>query len=168
MMFLVPSSMLSAVSALAAQNLGANEPGRARQTLRYAIMMSVGFGIAMSVFAQLQAPAIIGAFEKNAGVICLGSQYLRGYVWDCIFAGIHFCFSGYFCACERSGISFLHNSLSIVLVRIPVAYWASEMFTDTLFPMGLAAPAGSALSVLICVIAYVILVRRDKRVPHGG
>ena len=57
--------------------------------------------------------AIVGIFENDTAVIRLGSQYLRAYVWDCIFAGVHFCFSGYFCACERSGISFLHNSLSI-------------------------------------------------------
>ena len=57
--------------------------------------------------------AIVGIFENDTAVIRLGSQYLRAYVRDCIFAGVHFCFSGYFCACERSGISFLHNSLSI-------------------------------------------------------
>ena len=34
-LFLVPSSMLSAVSALGAQNLGAGKPERARLTLRY-------------------------------------------------------------------------------------------------------------------------------------
>ena len=36
-LFLVPSSMLSAVSALGAQNIGAKKPERAIQTLRYAI-----------------------------------------------------------------------------------------------------------------------------------
>ena len=160
MMFLIPSSMLSAVSALAAQNIGAGKMNRARLTLRYAIMISVGFGIVMTVLTQFCAPAIVGIFENDTAVIRLGSQYLRAYVWDCIFAGVHFCFSGYFCACERSGISFLHNSLSIVLVRIPVAYLTSKMFADTLFPMGLAAPLGSALSVVICVVAYIILTRR--------
>lgn len=161
-MFLVPSSMLSSVSALAAQNIGAGKPDRARLTLRYAILFCVGFGVVMSVLTQFQAPAIVGIFEEDAQVIRLGSQYLRSYVWDCIFAGIHFCFSGYFCACARSGISFLHNSLAIVLVRIPVAYFASERYADTLFPMGMAAPAGSALSVVICVIAYVVLNRQNK------
>ena len=50
--FLVPSTMLSAVSALSAQNIGAKKEGRARLTLRYAIFITVGFGIAMSVFVQ--------------------------------------------------------------------------------------------------------------------
>ena len=87
---------------------------------------------------------------------------MRSYVWDCILAGVHFCFSGYFCACGKSGISFLHNFLSIVLARVPIAYFASKMFTDTLFPMGFAAPIGSVLSVVICVIAYIVINKKSK------
>lgn len=44
-LFLVPSSMLSTVSALGAQNIGANKPERAVQTLKYAIMIAFGFGL---------------------------------------------------------------------------------------------------------------------------
>ena len=28
----------------------------------------------------------------DAAVILLGAQYIRGYIWDCIFAGVHFQF----------------------------------------------------------------------------
>ena len=47
-LFLVPSSMLSTVSALGAQNIGAGKPERARLTLRYAAMIACSFGIAIS------------------------------------------------------------------------------------------------------------------------
>ncbi len=161
-LFLIPSSMLSAVSVLAAQNMGAKQEKRARLTLRYAVLLCVGFGVAAAGVVWFAAPRIVGIFEKNPDVIRLGSQYLKSYVWDCVFAGIHFCFSGYFCALEKSQISFLHNSLSIVLVRIPVAYFASKRFPDTLFPMGLAAPLGSLLSAIICITAYVLLTRRQR------
>ena len=73
---------------------------------------------------------------------------MRGYVWDCLLAGIHFCFSGFFCAYGRSGLSFLHNALSILLARIPLAYLASLHFPHTLYPMGLATSSGSALPAL--------------------
>ena len=42
-LFLVPSSMLSAVSAIGAQNIGAGDYGRAKQTMWYAIGIAVGF-----------------------------------------------------------------------------------------------------------------------------
>lgn len=160
LVFLVPSTMLSTVSALSAQNIGAGKHDRAELTLRYAIFITAGFGLVLSVTAQFVSEPVIGMFTADSFVVLLGGQYLRGYIWDCVFAGIHFCFSGYFCAYGKSGISFLHNSLSIVCVRIPGAYLASKYFADTLFPMGLAAPGGSLLSVIICVAAFVWMRRK--------
>lgn len=160
--FLVPSSMLSAVSALSAQNIGAGKHDRAARTLRYGTFLTTGFGIVVVAVVQLWAEPIVGSFvkENSPEVVRLGGTYIRGYIWDCIFAGIHFCFSGYFCAYGKSGISFLHNFLAIVLVRIPGAYLASKFFADTLFPMGLAASGGSLLSVIICAAAYQYLRKR--------
>lgn len=161
--FLVPSSMLCTVSALAAQNLGANEPKRAKQTLLYSAIISVGYGIVIALVVFFVAKPLVSLFnDKSENVALLGSQYLQGYIWDVIFAGVHFCFSGYFCACKKSYISFIHNALSIVLVRIPVSYFAAKTFVDTLFPMGLAAPLGSVLSVVVCVAAYAVLNKRQR------
>lgn len=169
-LFLVPSSMLSTVSALGAQNIGAGKPKRATETLRYAALLAVGFGLIAAVVIQLTAEPIVGLFmdtmtAEGREVVRLGGEYLRGYVWDCMFAGIHFCFSGYFCAIGRSEISFLHNIIAIVLMRIPGVYLTSILFPETLFPMGLATASGSLISVMICVIAFFILMRREVR--HG-
>lgn len=166
-LFLIPSSMLSTVSALGAQNIGAGKRQRANETLRYAVMITVGFGIIVGIFMQFFASPVVTLFTdasdaSGAEVVRLGGQYLRGYVWDCMFAGIHFSFSGYFCACGKSGISFLHNIIAITLVRIPGVYLTSTLFPDTLFPMGLATAAGSLLSAIICVVAFTILNGKEK------
>ena len=171
-LFLVPSSMLSTVSALGAQNIGAGKPKRTIQTLRYAVILAVGFGILVSVVMQLTAEAIVALFTDQtatggAEVVRFGGQYLRGYIFDCIFAGIHFSFSGYFCACGKSGLSFLHNILSITLVRIPGVYLTSQLFPSTLFPMGLATAAGSLLSVMICLIAFTAVQRKPPLIQGG-
>ena len=167
-LFLVPSSMLSTVSALGAQNIGAGKPERAVQTLRYAVMIAVGFGMIVSIIVQFTAEPIVSLFTDpstadGASVVRFGAQYIRGYIFDCIFAGIHFSFSGYFCACGKSELSFLHNIIAIVLVRIPGVYLTSKLFPYTLFPMGLATAAGSLLSVVICVIAFTIIRRKDRK-----
>ena len=161
--FLVPSSMLSTVSALAAQNAGAGKDRRAVQTLRYAVTLCLGFGLAVGVAVQFLAGNIVALFDPTPAVVEAGSQYIRGYIWDCMFAGVHFSFSGYFCAYGRSGLSFLHNALSIVLVRIPGAYLMSQWFPETLLPMGCAAAAGSCLSVVVCVAAFAWLRRQESR-----
>nr|WP_288827295.1 MATE family efflux transporter [uncultured Clostridium sp.] len=162
-LFLVPSSMLSAVSVLSAQNAGAGKHDRARQTLWTGILITVVFGTISAVIMQFFAGSVIGLFTDNSKVILLGRQYMSSYVWDCIFAGIHFCFSGYFCAYGLSGISFIHNSISIICARVPLAYLASIYFADTLFPMGIAAPVGSVLSVVICISVFIWLSKRPGK-----
>ena len=162
-LFLVPSSMLSAVSALGAQNIGAQKPERARKTLLYAIFIAADFGGTAAVIMQFLSSGAVSLFTDSAVVTRLGGEYLRGYAWDCLFAGIHFAFSGYFCACGKSGISFMHNMIAILLVRIPGAYFMSSMFPGTLYPMGLATAAGSLLSAIICAAAFIILIKKEKK-----
>ncbi len=161
--FLVPSSMLSTVSALGAQSLGAGKPERAKKTLWYSVAIAAGFGVLVSVLVQFIAEPVVGLFTNDEAAIAAGGPYLRGYILDCLFAGIHFCFSGYFCACGRSMISFIHNMAGVALVRVPGAYLMSEMFPATLLPMGLATAAGSVLQVLICLIAYRLIRGREAR-----
>ncbi len=167
-MFLIPSTMLSTVSALSSQNIGAGKHDRARLTLRYAVLITAMWGIAASLVMQFAAESFVSLFvdQTQTGsmqVITLGGQYMRGYVWDCVFAGIHFSFSGYFCAYGLSMIPFLHNSLSIICARIPLAYLLSKHFTDTLFPMGLSSPAGSLLSVLICIGVFIWMRKQQAK-----
>ena len=159
-LFLVPSSMLSTVSALAAQNIGAGKHDRAKQTLGYAVSMCVAFGLLVVVVMQFSAEQFVVVFSANSEVIRLGGEYMHGYRWDCVLAGIHFCFSGYFCAYGLSSFSFLHNSVSIICARIPLAYLASKYFPDTLLPMGLATATGSLISVIICIAVFLWMQRK--------
>lgn len=161
-LFLVPSSMLSTVSALGAQNIGAGKHDRVDSTLRYAITIGVAFGGVMAVLMQFIAPTVVRPFTSDEAVVLAGASYIRGYIFDCLFAGIQFCFSGYFCAYGKSGLSFLHNSLSILLVRVPGAWLASRFFPQTLLPMGLASAGGSLFSSIVCVIAYAWLKKQQK------
>ena len=162
-LFLVPSSMLSTVSALGAQNMGAGKYERADQILRYAMGIAVGFGLIVSLLIQIIAGPVVGLFTTDATVILLGAQYIRGYIWDCIFAGVHFSFSGYFCAYGKSEISFVHNLIAILCVRIP-GVTDFKIFRIRCFLMGLATATGSLLSVIICMIAFGWLKgRKTKR-----
>ena len=142
-MFLVPSAFLSAISAITAQNMGAGKPERARKSLHIGLLITVGWGILCCLYNQWLPQTLVGLFSKDAAVVEAGVTYMRAYSFDCVFAAIHFCFSGYFCGIQKSGISFLHNIISIALIRIPGAYLASVWFPDTLYPMGWAAPLGS-------------------------
>ena len=162
-MFLVPSAFLSAISTITAQNMGANKAERARRSLYYGLAITVGWGCLCALYNQFLPHTLVGLFIKDAAVLAAGCEYLRAYSFDCVFAAIHFCFSGYFCGDQKSMISFIHNITAILLVRIPGAWLASTLYPDTLYPMGWAAPLGSLLSALICVAFYVYYRRKEKK-----
>jgi putative MATE family efflux protein len=162
-LFLVPSAMLSTVSALSAQNLGAGKIERARRTLHIAIGIAALFGVVASTLIEFYDTEVMTLFTSDQEVITLGAEYLDGYVWDTVFAGIHFCFSGYFCACNLSTLSFIHNMVSISIFRVPLAYLASINFPKTLFPMGLATVSGSVVSVFICLYFYYFYIPKKMK-----
>lgn len=156
-MFLVPSAFLSAISAITAQNMGADKPERARASLGCGLVITMCWGVFCVLYNHFFPETLVGLFTRDAAVLAAGCAYMRSYVFDTFFAAVHFCFSGYFCGDQKAGISFLHNITAILLVRIPGAYLASVYFPDSLYPMGWAAPLGSLLSALICVGFYAAL-----------
>ena len=162
LVFIVPSAMLSTVSAIASQNIGAMQVSRAQRTMWYAMGITTTYGIIVAIVLQFIPDLAVRIFTDDAQVVAMGGEYLRGYVWDCVFAGLHFCFSGFFTACGYSIISFAHNFLSIICARIPLVYLASEAYPDTLYPMGLATCLGSVLSVVICIVVYAWMVKHRK------
>lgn len=161
-LFLVPSSMLSAISAVAAQNLGAKKPGRAKETLFIGTAIAMSFGALFALIMQFASGAAVSLFTDDQEVVKFGSQYLKSYVFDCLFAGFQFSFSGYFCALGKSIISFIHNVAAIILVRVPGAYLASKLWPDTLYPMGWAPALGSLLSSVICLAFFIALEKKGK------
>ncbi len=162
--FLVPSAMLSSVSAIAAQNAGAGKHEQGRKVLYYGVGISFSFGLAVALFCQFGAGFLLGLFAKEEPeVVALGVQYLKSYAFDCAVAGVHFCFSGYFCAYGKAILSFVHNLAAILLVRIPGAYLTARLFPDSLYPMGWAAPAGSFLSALICIAFFWSMRARESK-----
>jgi len=161
-MFLVPSSMLASVSAISAQNAGANLHTRAKKTLLYGMMVTTIVGTIFSIVTQFISEPLVGLFTKDQEVIVYGGQYLRSYVFDCIFAGFQFCFSGFFTAYKKSILSFIHNVISVLAFRIPIAYIATRLYPDNLVPMGLSAPVGSLASTIICLIFFMIFFRKLK------
>ena len=98
---------MQSMASFVSQNVGAGKPERAAATLKYAICIAGGFGLIIAIIIQFTAGNVVNLFTNDQAVVYAGAKYLKGYIWDCMFAGIHFSFSGYFCACGRSGYSFI-------------------------------------------------------------
>jgi len=118
-LFLVPSSMMSTVSAISSQAIGAKKTELARKALFTGMFISAGIGLIVALIVQFAAPQVLGWFTKDEAVVSLGVTYFRSYVFDCFVASFHFCFSGFFVAVGYSYISFIHNVASIILILVP-------------------------------------------------
>ena len=161
-LFLVPSAMLSTVSTISAQAIGAGKKDIARKVLFTCMKIGISFGLVVSIFFQFRAESVLSLFTNDATVIQLGSGYIHSYVFDCVVACVHFCFSGFFVASGYASISFIQNIVSIITCRIPGAYFASIYFPNSLFPMGLAAPCGGLIQVAICIFFFIHLRKLHK------
>ncbi len=161
-LFLVPSSMMSTVSTIAAQSIGAGKKDLARKVTYTCCAIAFTIGILVSILFQFIAEDVLSLFTTESNVVTLGATYIHSYVFDCAVAGLHFCLSGFFVASGFSYVSFVNNIASIILCRVPGAYLASIYYPDTLFPMGLAAPMGGVLQVLICIFFFIHFRKQDK------
>lgn len=158
---LPPSAIASAVATMTAQNIGAGKEERAKKALWHGIGFSLAFGVAVCTYVQFFAPTVTSVFTRDKGVILAAAQYLRSYSFDCILVSFVFCMNSYFSGRSKAMIAFIHSMAATFLVRIPVTYFLSRYASDDLFPMGLAAPAASMMSIVIC---FCYFYRDGKRV----
>lgn len=160
--FLVPSAMLSSVSAITAQNVGAGKMDRVWRTMVCGMVFTSGYGCLVCLTSWLFTDGLTGIFTADPAVMALAGTYLRSYSIDCIIVGITFCANGALCGLGRSLVPFAHNIISIFTVRIPLAWLLSRAYPDSLFPMGLACPLGSLVSVFI-LAGYALYCRRNRK-----
>ncbi len=146
------------------RKISSQKPERAKQTLKYAIAIPTGIGFCAAVAVQFAAEPVVSLFTSDLAVIRAGGQYFRGYVWDSCIGGIQFSFSGYFCACGRSELSFLHNIISMVFVRIPGAFSPPSSLPTPFFPWAL--PQRRALSCRRLSALSPLQLSPKRRRPH--
>lgn len=149
--FLPAGAFSSAVATMSAQNLGAKKPGRARSAYRCGMLYALVFGVAVCAFVQFFPETLPRIFSKDQAVITAAGQYMRSYTIDCILVSFVFCTNSYFSSYGKSIISFAHSMVATFCVRIPATYFLSRFATDSLYVMGLAAPAASLVSIIICL-----------------
>ena len=109
---------------------------------------------------QLVPEALIAVFSRDGTVIRAGAQYIRTYSMDCVLVSFVFCMNAYFNGNGQSFIYFAHSIAATFLIRIPVTWAMSRVSADSLLPMGLAAPAASLFSIVVC--AAYFLYQKNK------
>ena len=126
-LFLVPSSMLSTVSAIGAQNIGAGLETRARRALLYGVLSSLMAGLLMGWAAFFHGDVLAGIFADDPAVIAAAWEYLKAYAIDCLLISFLFCFVGYFSGLGKTVFVMAQGILGAFGVRIPVSFAMSRL-----------------------------------------
>ena len=151
----------SALASPIALNVGAKQYKRAKQTLKYAIMISLTFAIVVTTICEIDGTILTRIFINNQDVIKNGALYLKTYSIDCLFTSFLFCINGYLNGYERTVFTMVHSLVATFVGRIPLTLLFSKIPNVTLFHMGIAAPLSTMIS-LVMVFIYFKKTKFDK------
>jgi putative MATE family efflux protein len=147
-------AMLSAVSAMAGQNIGALRYDRALGAMGAALRIIVPVAAAICIAVNLFTRDIIGVFSRDADVIAIGSIYLRFISVDALIASVVFCLLGLLLGAGRTNVTLLNSFLSSIVLRVPLAYVLAKVLGMGIIGLGSAVILGT-LGSLAFLSAYV-------------
>ena len=115
----------TAIISIVAQNFGAKEFLRIKQSYFHAIFYGFTIMVIAGIIIYLSADKIVSIFSKNRDVINFGTTYLR--ISALIFPAypIYFISNGFFMAIKKSHYSMFLNIIRNVLLAIPTIYFAN-------------------------------------------
>lgn len=151
----------SALASLIALNVGAKQYKRAKQTLKYAIMISLAFAIVVTTICEIDGTILTRIFTNNQDVIKNGALYLKTYSIDCLLTSFLFCINGYLNGYERTVFTMVHSLVAAFVGRIPLTLLFSKIPNVTLFHMGIAASLSTMIS-LVMIFIYFKKTKFDK------
>jgi putative MATE family efflux protein len=151
----MPTLAISAsISAMAAQNIGANRLDRAVQVCRIGTIFSVAITWLFFVFVRLFPTQILKIFGDDPEMIQNGIIYLSSFSYDFFLIPFVFCINGFLIAGGHTLFTLINSIFSSILLRVPVCYLFGVSAGWGLFGVGMGAPVASA-GVLLVIIGYL-------------
>ena len=157
---LIPSALMQSMASFVSQNVGAGNPKRAKQSMLTGIGVGLAFGCVVFALVMLKGDVLAGCFSTDAAVIAKGYDYLKGFAPETILTAVLFSMIGYFNGNQRTVWVMVQGLVQTLLVRLPMAYLMSIQPDASLMSIGLAAPASTAVGILLNIGFYVCLNRR--------
>ena len=164
---LIPSALMQSMASFVAQNVGAGNQKRARQSMLTGIGVGLVFGCAVFALVMLKGDVLAGIFSPDAEVVQKGFEYLKGFAPETILTVILFSMLGYFNGNNKTLWVMAQGLIQTLLVRLPFAYVMSIQPNASLTKIGLAAPVSTLVGVILNVGFYLYLDRKGKRVQRA-
>jgi len=165
---LIPSALMQSMASFVAQNVGANNQKRARQSMMTGIAIGLAFGCAVFALVMLKGDALAGIFSTDAEVVQKGFEYLKGFAPETIVTAILFSMVGYFNGNNQTVWVMVQGMVQTLLVRLPLAYYMSIQPNASLTKIGLSAPISTAVGVVLNVLFFIFWNRKLQKASSGG
>ncbi len=160
---LIPSSLMQSMASFVSQNIGAGNPGRAKKAMVTGIGVGLAFGIAVFILVLLKGDLLSGIFTTDPAVIQNGYDYLKGFAPEAIVTAILFSMVGYFNGSDKTLWVMIQGLVQTLLVRLPLAYYMSNLPDTNLTKIGLAAPVSTAVGIVLNVGFFLYLSRKERQ-----
>ena len=152
---LPPQAIMSALMALTAQNLGADNIPNIRRGFRAGA--GVGIGVTVVICGVIWAipGALIGLMTPDPGVPAVGAAFFRWVALSYIFESVLFVLYGVLMGAGYTNITLCCGVLSSLVLRYTLA-WLFIRFTDWGFPgIGVAYALAALGAMLVALIFYL-------------
>ena len=159
---LIPSALMQSMASFVSQNIGAGNPKRAKQSMFTGIGVGLCFGCVVFALVMQKGDVLAGFFSTDAAVIQNGFAYLKGFAPETIATAVLFSMIGYFNGNQKTLWVMVQGLVQTLLVRLPLAYFMSIQPNASLTKIGLAAPASTAVGILLNIGFYIYLNRRQR------
>ncbi len=126
---IMPSlAFASAVSVMTAQNIGAKQPERAKETFYTGLLMTLCFGAPSFGIMYFYPTELMRIVTSHPDIVTAGADFIRGYSPDGVLLCLVFCLNGFLNGCGRTTFTMVNNISSTVLFRIPLLLRATNLF----------------------------------------
>lgn len=160
---LVPAALMQSMSSFIAQNVGAGKERRAQKAMGYGMFLGGFIGIFMTTAAYFFGQPLAALFTDSMAYQLKAAEYLQGFSLEAILTTVLFSFIGYFNGHNKTLWVLLQGILQSFVVRLPMAYIMSRMFTDTLVYVGCAAPTATAVGVVLNFAFFSYLTKELEK-----
>ncbi len=120
--FMPVYGLCNALVAIVAFNYGAKNQSRVKETIKYAVLMSLGIMMFGTILFQLFATNALSLYNATPEMYELGINALKIISFSFVFAGYCFIFGSVFQALGKGVLSLIVTLVRSIIIAIPVVY----------------------------------------------
>lgn len=89
------------------------------------------------------------------------AEFLKATSIKCFILSIAYCFTGYFNGTARTTFVIMQGLLSIFIIKLPYAWYASTRPIPSQFQIGMSTALTAAFTLLLCICYYIYRDRKE-------